>query len=166
MVQILWFLANPFVAHGIGQSDEKPMALGGCGRFQSSLVDSHQPLCWFPAAPEPIIQKAFSHHRPPGPVSHNRMHGPACCSELWSPQRHWSWPFYAGKTDWPSDRFERHDAKPPRMPRTNTYCRFCGSPRPCSCRWTDAGRLHTSSMIVRPKMMPTPGIVKSFLKAS
>ena len=46
VLQILWFLANPFVAHDIGESvrknDYRPRQclLYGCSRYQSGLVDS------------------------------------------------------------------------------------------------------------------------------
>ena len=46
VLQILWFLANPFVAHDIGESGRKndyrprQCLLCGCSSYQSSLVDS------------------------------------------------------------------------------------------------------------------------------
>jgi hypothetical protein len=52
VLQILWFLANPFVAHDIGEC-------------QSSLVDLYQPHSWITTAPTLINQKVYSHQTAP-----------------------------------------------------------------------------------------------------
>ncbi|MEE8480801.1 MAG: hypothetical protein V3T59_06125 [Desulfobacterales bacterium] len=52
VLQILWFLANPFVTHGIGEAEWKNnnRLLFACSRYQSSLVVGYQPLVRFTAA--------------------------------------------------------------------------------------------------------------------
>ena len=68
VLQILWFLANPFVAHDIGESGYKNdyrLIMCGCSRYQSNLVDLHQPLSWITTAPTLINQKVYSHQTAP-----------------------------------------------------------------------------------------------------
>ena len=98
--QILWFFTNPYVAHGMGESDvNRPFIFIGTRRppIKSNGLCS-QPLTWFTAGSKLIIERPFSHQTSSDPSSCKRLPAPVCWLMLWWLWRRWFLSFFVDKT--------------------------------------------------------------------
>ena len=89
---ISWLRANPCKALRQGQKSD----VGWQGEGTSSaLVVSGQPLV---VVSSPLIRRAFSHRRPPGPVTRSKRPARACGSPPWWRRSYLSWPLSSHST--------------------------------------------------------------------